>query len=675
MSSSYLDKFRSTLPSSQGKQILQILSEKSNSGEIKNINDFKSKLKELTTKILAERITPTLEIYRAIANQDISSEQFNEMLKRIKNDLETGFNEADNLDEIIDAHNNLIDNVALKTLRYGINEIENKITLYEFLNQDKNGFTDTLFNTFTESKPLQTDRSDKNSLSLFFDPRTDTLIEADEDASVNIVGENLTLGSNDNQYITIVSADWLANVNSIRSELDVSFKSSNISNILDNSINTFWVVSILLSQLRIGGTPAEIALRLNGSQDINFIEIEPATPYPMYLEGIEYYDSTKTRQTIDFDGIYLNKPTRINFNKINTSTIILKIKQQHYKVIQFLQNPGESNFDKAVLNETKNEIDLVSINETLKEVLTSDFILKDIIKVKDAAFEQKKYFEYLIGFDNVRVGLSLYDERSIFVSSKKTIENPLQFSLKTNEYLATQQIGETGIEFVKQNYLPASTDENNKFYHSVFEYWLYARFYDENNSLISSDYIPVLPLGAQRIYHEKLIFTKKDELQIYNNLSELMHFTEADETDVKVYRNGTILSYGTNWEFILDTDNSDLTRIVPDSGKRMSRGIRIFDAVNPLDFFTVSYTPTITNTNNKDYNANLLKIVDLNGDNTCRVINNNLIVFDSLRKSYKIKKADFYLMIIIRRNSNNPNISSRLEDYLELFGTRNLNKF
>lgn len=675
MSSSYLDKFRSTLPSSQGKQILQILSEKSNSGEIKNINDFKSKLKELTTKILAERITPTLEIYRAIANQDISSEQFNEMLKRIKNDLETGFNEADNLDEIIDAHNNLIDNVALKTLRYGINEIENKITLYEFLNQDKNGFTDTLFNTFTESKPLQTDRSDKNSLSLFFDPRTDTLIESDEDARVNIVGENLTLGSNDNQYVTIVSADWLANVNSIRSELDVSFKSSNISNILDNSINTFWVVSILLSQLRVGGAPAEIALRLNGSQDINFIEIEPATPYPMYLEEIEYYDSTKTRQTINFDGIYLNKPTRINFNKINTSTIILKIKQQHYKVIQFLQNPGESNFDKAVLNETKNEIDLVSINETLKEVLTSDFILKDIIKVKDAAFEQKKYFEYLIGFDNVRVGLSLYDERSIFISSKKTIENPLQFSLKTNEYLATQQIGETGIEFVKQNYLPASTDENNKFYHSVFEYWLYARFYDENNSLISSDYIPVLPLGAQRIYHEKLIFAKKDELQIYNNLSELMHFTQADETDVKVYRNGTILSYGTNWEFILDTDNSDLTRIVPDSGKRMSRGIRIFDAVNPLDFFTVSYTPTITNTNNKDYNANLLKIVDLNGDNTCRVINNNLIVFDSLRKSYKIKKADFYLMIIIRRNSNNPNISSKLEDYLELFGTKNLNKF
>lgn len=74
------------------------------------------------------------------------------MLERVEDDLETLFNEADNIDQLLAAHNNLIDNVVLNAIHFAINELDSKITLYEYLNKSKLGFDDTLFDTFRGKK-------------------------------------------------------------------------------------------------------------------------------------------------------------------------------------------------------------------------------------------------------------------------------------------------------------------------------------------------------------------------------------------------------------------------------------------------------------------------------------------------------------------------------------------
>jgi len=349
MSNTYLDKFRSSLPTTQGNQILKLLLSKRDSGEIRTVDEFKAQLQKLTAEVLAERITPTMKLFKAIAGADTSSDQYNDMLARIMDDLEAAFSEANNIDEIVAAHHNLVSGVALKSLRYGINELESKISLYEFLNRSAKGFDDALFNTFRESLKLNTARSDTASALVFVDPRKHEIILEDEDAQVDLVGERLILGANLNNYLAIQRATWLSNANSIRSELNVEFKNSRVSNIVDNTDNTFWVVPVLLRSVRSSGVPLEVALQLNASQDVNFIEIEPATSFPMVLIGIDYYDANNERQSSGATSVTLLGPTRVNFGRITTSNLILRFRQDNYEEIQFTQKAGESNFHRAVL--------------------------------------------------------------------------------------------------------------------------------------------------------------------------------------------------------------------------------------------------------------------------------------------------------------------------------------
>jgi len=628
MSSSYLDKFRSSLPTVQGNQILKILTYKRDSGEIRSVDEFKDNLRKLTQEILAERITPTLKIFNAIAGADTSSAQYNEMLDRIEDDLESIFAEADNIDEIIEGHHNLINNIALKALRYGINELESKIILYEFLNKNSKGFDDALFNTFRESAILNTSRSDNAASLVFVDPRKKEVISADEDAQVDLIGERLIIGADKEEYLTIRDAAWLSNSNSIRSELNVAFKNSRISNIIDSRNNTYWIAPILLSDISSTGVPLEVCLYMSAFQDVNFIEIEPASNFPMILTGIDYYDANNNCQSSSATSITVDKPTRINFERVTANSIILKFRQDNYREIQFTNKLGESNLVRAILKESTDTVDMDSINEDLKELLTSDFILTDIMNVKDSNTDQSKYFEYLIGFDNIRVGFSTFDERSIFVSSKKKVVKPGQLALRVNEVRPIQVEGSSSITLEEYTYPAKSTAESQKFHHGSIEYWGILQFYSKDNYLISTDTIPLLPLSAQRVHHEQMVFTATTTNADNPDAAQLMFYTEDDSSDVIVYKNKTALTYSDDWDFV-DSGESDvghLTITTSNAGNPMKRGIRIISTVLPLNIYTVSYTPVVSNTHTLPSDTTLFDTVDLIGDESIRMVAQNAVV-------------------------------------------------
>ncbi|RLC97648.1 MAG: hypothetical protein DRI46_12630 [Chloroflexi bacterium] len=695
MSHSYLQKFRSALPTAQGNQILRLLITKKDKGEIRTVDEFKDRLKELTAELLAERITPTLKLYKAIGGEDISSEEYNDMLDRIKDDLEAGFVEADNIDEIIAAHHNVINSVALKALRFGINELESKISLYEFLNRSGKGFDDALFNTFRESQNLKTPRAASAASLVYVDPRTNQIITSDEDAQLDFIGERLILGAEDLKMLPVQEATWLANSNSIRSELDVSFPDSRVSNIVDGKNNSYWVIPILLQNIRREGVPMELNMRLSAAQDVNFVELEPACNYPMVLAGVDYMDANNVRQSLAVSEILLKAPTRINFKRITATSVILKFRQDNYDEIQFKQKPGESNFHKAVLGESQDSVDLESVSTDLKDILSSDFILSDVMGV-DTPFEpERKFYEYILGFDNIRLGFNTFQERSIYVSAKKEVAYPGQFGLRVVEQRPLQNAASSEIELVDFNY-PVRSDANDLFFHhGTIEYWLTCQLYSEDDFLIDTLTVPILPLGASRVYHERVIFTKKSTATVPNpDMGSMIFFTEADATDVLVYRNGTLLRYGHtaafDWEFVpqqtYDTDyhgdtlttegDTDITFTIPGAGQAMQRGIRIWGTVRPLDVYTISYTPKVSNTYVIPLSgSSLLDIVDLTGDKVVRMVQDNAVIFESFKKAYKIAKANTYLTVLMRRNSANLNFSPILEEYMLVTGSKNLDKF
>ena len=693
MAYSYLNAYRSVIPATQGNQLLKLLISKRDSGEIRTIDEFKDQIKTLTTSLLSSQIAPTFKLIQAIAGEDTSPEQYNYLIDAIYNDLEAAFAEANNLEDILDDHHQIIDTIGLKTLRYTLAELEAKVALYEFLASDTAGHDDALYNTFKEGRVNNTTRSDTAAGAVFFDPRTGSVIEADEDCQQDLVGERLLLGSDTKQQALIQSAIWLSNPESIRGEIDATFKGSNINNLIDGKNNTYWIVPILVSKVRSGGAPLELALSLGASQDINFVEIELATKYPLVCLGIDYLDSTGNRQTAETNPITLYGDTRLNFERVNTNYLILRFRQDNCEELQFQQRQGKDNFYRVLADEPVTKTDLLSVSDSLKNVLSSDFLLTDIFNLPAVPTNQLKYYEYIIGFDNIRAGLDSFNSRGIFSSIKKTIQNPGQVSLKVVETRPVQIAGSTSIVPSLFTYPPRSDIEDDKFYHSVIEYWLMVQSRDVNGILIGSDFLPVFPLGATRVYHEQLVFKAYTSPTIpYPDISQLMFYTLASTIapmDVVLYRNGTKLTNDVDWDFVTPMDATTLppnqTWIYPGLPNgpmnfpglsRMKRAVKVFARTSPLDIYTASYTPFISNTKQVQMlNPGLNLVVDLTTDQFARLTQGNIITFGTTHYSLPVASADCYLIILMRRNSAEVNFSPSVEEYLLATGTRDQNKF
>jgi hypothetical protein len=395
----------------------------------------------------------------------------------------------------------------------------------------------------------------------------------------------------------------------------------------------------------------------------------------MELTAIAYIDSNNTRQTTDVADTTIRERTRINFERITTSALILQFKQENYVERQFEKKLGESLFHKAAQGQNNLTPEVNSISEDLRNILTSPFIL-DIFSVANPTGDMRKYHEYILGFDNIKPGFNTFDMRSIFVSKKKTINSPAVVSLKVDEVRPVKSPGETIFTLSSFNYPSRTNAETVKLYHSSVEYWLGVQRYDDRDYLVSTDLLPILPLGASRIYHERLVLTRKTSTSYLNNdAGKLMFFTAADSSDVLLYRNGTLLTYSTDWDFVADGHASALTNISPGNGTPMSRGIYLISEPGVLDIFTVSYTPKVSNTHIVPSDTTILDVVDLTGDRSVRVVKDNALVFDATKDSFPIKKADLYLIVIMRRNSADPNISPALEEYMLVTSSRNIGKF
>ena len=158
------------------------------------------------------------------------------------------------------------------------------------------------------------------------------------------------------------------------------------------------------------------------------------------------------------------------------------------------------------------------------------------------------------------------------------------------------------------------------------------------------------------------------------------HFDNTDILNIKVYRNGTLLTYNIDW-LIEDSLTND---VISPSGKPNSVAIRILHPTL-TDFYTVTYLPLQSNTRAhpvdttnidlQDSNS-LIKIIDLVGDGSVRNGIDNILYISPKKNAGKITAySNIYLSIIIRRNSINENLTSSVEEYLLLSSSNNMDKF
>jgi hypothetical protein len=681
MADYFLNKLGTKLPSVQGRQVMRLLEKKRQLGELRTLDDLRDKLKELTDDLLQKRIKPTFRLWPAVGKEDISSEKYNDMMERTEQDLEAIFEEANNLYDILDVHNFLIKEVALRDIESGLNNLEGQVALYEFLIDAEDSYSDGIFNTFKDTTGSFIDASAQVAKFLFADHRATKSISPTKRAIIDLVGEQIIMAPEEETYISPKGAEHLAGSFSTRSELDAYFPDIKVSNLIDNTTGTYWAVPILVLSQANNGVYAEIAIDLPSAQDITFLEIEPATTKPMILQSVAYLDSAKQTRYISTTEITLNhEKTTLFFNTANTVRVFLRFQQKNFTELQFKQNLV-SNTSRVIGQGTQyTRLESIDLDEDVVNSISSPFISEDILGLDNTDFgTSRRYYEYIVALDNIKVGRHKYQDLSFFASNKKHTKDLRQIALRVDEVRPMENFIESsaGISLASQHTYPArTTDEDQKFYHGSVEYLAIIELLNQAGEVEMTGIVPVLPLQAERVYHERLIFTNKiRSLSLLKDAGALRFYCEESNTDIVVYRNGLPLVYATDWEFVATGHATGLTVETPGTGTRMKRGIQILSRERQSDFYTISYTPKKGSSYLSPSGASLLTVVDLIGDLSMRLTPNGTIIVEAERVSSSIVSANVYLQIIMRRNSQNNRVSPSVQEFLLAIGSKDENRY
>lgn len=660
-----MNQFRSVIDKRQVDQILKLLNKKKQKGEIRTVDDFLGKLESLVRDLTSTTLVPTLKLFTAKKDELIDIDTYNFMLERIQDDLEAGFEETNNIEEVQQSHRAIFRDVVFKNLRASIDELESKVNLYEFLESDKHGFVASIFSTFREASENRTVRSLKQSDVLFIDPKRKDLIGPKEDADVDLIGERLGLPRSSSMYyqISSVSQCFLSDVP--QSSLIVNPPNISLDNIIDNTADTYWVQSLLFEDIQ-PYAKVRLEFDLGNEREINFVEIEPVSNAGIVLESVDYIDRAGQFQNISSPETLLNNPRQVFFPKTATKKLILTFRDDVPEPIEFEYTNGEDSLFQQLYSQTnENRIDSnISNTFSVIDEILSSVKVKNIIGVLPNNSNIFSGYNFMFGLDNVRVGISKYSRRGIYVSPSLRLTEVGQLGLKVEESRPSAATVFNVPSLVTDTY----DLSDNEFLFSSIEYWVIKRDYNKNGDIVQNVMFPILPIGVSRINHERLILTTKSTGGLTrNDTGTPMFFTNITLGDIKVYRNGSLLSYDIDW--YNDTTTSDQT---PNSGDPMKFYIRVAYPVDG-DIFTVSYNPVTSSTqvvpnSFSSFDGAGIGVVDLRGDATIRILNDNTIVLDKGINEQNVVESDVFLSILIRGNSARENISAFVEEYTLLIG-------
>jgi hypothetical protein len=664
MANSFLDKFRSGLKAVQSQQILSLISKERDRGSITTIDEFKARLLELTQRLAGTTISPTLNLYLGKIGDLIDSDSFNFMIERIEDDLTAAFSEANDIDEVLSSHESIINDVVLKSLELAINDLESKIDSLEFLNKLSSGFDNAIFNTFRAS---QNSRSAFNEGVVFVDPKTRLQTEPTNEASIDLIGEKLILKSQLDTVVEIASIRQIFDSEARASELPVETAANSLKNILDRTSGTYWSQSILLTKPVSTGVLTKLELNLGSVQTINYLQVEPFTKMGLKLFKIYYLDGNNQPVDILVNPIDLQTTNKFFFRNISTQKLIVVLQNNNYIETQFEIKP------ESPLVENTESIE--GIRTELNDLISSPKIKSVLGLNTEVKKKYRKYIEYQIGIDNIEVGLNKFEETSLYLSKSEKVEKCKQVALKTIEKRSIQL--NAGIEYT----IDTQPLDFEDMFNTSLEYYLVKRDFREDGSLVNSFSLPLQPIHASVVRHERLILNSKSNSSLLNNdIGYLQFYTDETIEEFFVYRNGILLT-PTDLTMInpLEEDgwllSESFSERDPGQVSRMKIAIQIQQPALS-DIYTVSYTPLLGDTIALPQSSTSPAVlVDLTGSQDAWLGRENIVYFNDKKLGVEIIYSLLNLVVVLRRNTSNVTLTPVLEEYVVTTGTKNSNKF
>ncbi len=644
----FLDQFRSKLKQVQSRQLLAILTKEKDRKNITNLQEFKVRLLELTTQLTSSKLVPTLQVYLAQAESIIDSVSFNTMLERIEDDLVAAFEEANNIDEVLEAHETILNDVVIRNLEFAISDLEGQIASFEFINTTRLGFDNAQFNTF---RSTQNNRNADAGNFIFIDPKTGLQARQQNAAFVDFIGEKLLLQLAVSDNKKIVNVRQIFDDEAKQSELVVSTVNSDIMNIIDERIGTFWTQSVLLSTpQKDRGVITKLELDLGRVQTVNFIDIQTISLYPIDIFRLSYIDDSNQQQDLLVDPVQIKSSNRLLFSAVSARKFIVAIRNKNFSQVQFQIKP-----DSPILAVQREGSERVAALQTeLQELVVSPASRRALGLDNLTALQTKKFTEYLLGFDSIGFGISQFNDYSIFVDKTIKVTKCGLVGIKTEEIRPLEDEYTTDTQ-------PTSTDI---YLRGSTEYYLLKRDFSDQGVLLNSYTIPVIPFNYSVVRHERVLLNKKSDNELTtSDLGFIQHFT--DPTGITLYRNGIEVpnkdlfpSSDAGWRVF-----TDLSVTEPLTGKGMRYCIQV-DSPNPSDIYTASYTPTLSDSNLLAEDTLHQTIIDLDGGLNSWVAPNNLIYF---KQDYRGKSIAYSLLnigIVLHRNTPNATLSPVVNEYL-----------
>lgn len=564
----YLNKFRSSVGGSQGNYILNSLISKTSTGEIADIDEFRTELQKLTSS-LSSKIQPSLKIPSLSSGSLMDNRVWNKFCEQLRNDLDTLFRACGTIDQVIESHKLLI-LLGISSVEYQIRNLEEQITVAEYIN-NQYLFTSGRTYSFLE-KARTTDISD---------PR---------DFSTRVCAIDSSL------LLPFLSTDLQIESNLIKSGEGID--QTEVSNLSDNSDTTAFSGSI--QKIETSEVSFEVLLRFSGPTIVNCIKLNPLITID--LTRIDYVDHNNIRKTVWNSSQVIEDETIIYFPPVRCLYLIPVFSQKMYTDSHITSSSDLSASTQAIISQYY--------------PLVSDQVTR--------------MYKFDFGFREIDPKKRIYEKSGIYVGDTLSI-NPVCVGLTTEE--VRPSLDTDGIVLYE------STQSSSKFYSTYIEYYLECKFWSD--VLLKTFTVPILPIGISEVIHERLYFSRRTGVTFLNDTAILRFYTGSAR--VVVYKNGQTF---TDWSFV--ATDGDVTVTSPNSGSPMKRALKI-NRSNDSDVYTVSYTPTVSNTSVITSSVDsLVSYVDISGDLSAIMGPGNIIYFSKLVTGQKVKRIDVRPIVILR---------------------------
>lgn len=658
----FLKGFLNNLSAVQSKQVLRILSQMRDRGEIRSVKDFEKKLADLAKLVkkdeLGQRTIPlTFE-----EGELLESDAIRTFTEFVRLDLEAALGETERLSNSMRAHNRILSENYFDSLEAAVSELEAETRAYEVLeNQKFTGFS-SVVKRWSFNGPVSVpgaDDDDASVSSLFEDDRGDEVL-FHSPPSKGEVGLHLGIDRTHSEYAEFFDrVEVRTDSTTPQTVLSTSMVGNTPIRAIDGDRDTAWRHSVFLTEYpnyaRLIFAPS-----FTGARRVNALVLDPLSDVAMKLISVSYIDSggqeialpvgSSHSAPVDafgrsgpLGGLLMDPEDWIlpNTRKIIPVGDII-VRQFIITLQQDTANDGEFFYYDNDLSGW--------VRDTAVEDVIAGFMRErggpdgmelpiefGFLGEDSEGRRQGRFVEYSFGFKEVSTLTREFVPNGVFVPE------PFEMA-KAPSVLALY----TDVDY------PANEDTD-------VEFLLRKENYDASGLLLDVETIPMLPYGDSSVDERLFLTEQHDATSGINDTGYLRFYPNFSET-FSVARNGTALTIGTDYEISVDGGTTFETSLPPtatpsDPAKCL---VKIIGPQSGI-FYTVSYTPLVSTTSAGGE-------VWLNEDHTVRLGRYQTYVFDNLRPTGSVASCRLGLQIILRANTLNTRVSPYLREAILLGG-------